>query len=257
MVVLLGWGRAILLQFAHPLVAAGVADYSEFRTGLYSYVMRARRTVEAMLAMTFGTDDANRAMASQINATHDRVHGRLREPAGVFPAGTPYSARDPRLLRWVHATMLDSVPLAYRLFAGPLTPDEADRYCAEASTIAPLLHIRDRLLPRSCAELDCYMKAMYDSGEIYVTPTARLLARSLLAPPIGLATPLLAPIRLTTIGLLPPAIRQGYGFEWHAKDERALRRWVTVLRRLRSLLPPLLREWPAVRMGCSALMSRQ
>jgi len=28
---LLGWSRAILLQFAHPLVAAGVADHSTFR----------------------------------------------------------------------------------------------------------------------------------------------------------------------------------------------------------------------------------
>ena len=32
-VLLLGWGRAILLQFAHPLVAAGVADHSAFRAG--------------------------------------------------------------------------------------------------------------------------------------------------------------------------------------------------------------------------------
>ena len=32
-VVLLGWGRAILLQLAHPLVAAGVAEHSGFGGG--------------------------------------------------------------------------------------------------------------------------------------------------------------------------------------------------------------------------------
>ena len=30
-IVLLAWGPAILLQFAHPLVARGVADHSAFR----------------------------------------------------------------------------------------------------------------------------------------------------------------------------------------------------------------------------------
>ena len=31
MVLLAGWGRAILLQLAHPLVAQGVAEHSGFR----------------------------------------------------------------------------------------------------------------------------------------------------------------------------------------------------------------------------------
>src|SRR5437868_5402577 len=33
-VVVFGWPAAILMQFAHPLVAAGVAQHSEFRAGL-------------------------------------------------------------------------------------------------------------------------------------------------------------------------------------------------------------------------------
>lgn len=92
------------------------------------------------------------AIASQMNAIHNRIRGTLREAAGVFPAGTPYSARDPELLRWVYATMVDLSPLAYELFVGPLTRQEKDRYCAEAAMIAPLLGIPDGLLPCSLAE---------------------------------------------------------------------------------------------------------
>ena len=95
-IVLLGWGRAILLQLAHPLVAAAVADYSQFRQHPDGYLRRARRTVGAMLAMTFGTEEQASAVAARINAIHAQINGTLRQPAGIFPAGTPYSARDPR-----------------------------------------------------------------------------------------------------------------------------------------------------------------
>ena len=56
-VVLLGWGRAVLLQLAHPLVAAGVSDYSKFRRGTRGYLRRVRSTVGAMIELTFGTPD--------------------------------------------------------------------------------------------------------------------------------------------------------------------------------------------------------
>jgi uncharacterized protein (DUF2236 family) len=248
-VVLLGWGRAILLQLAHPLVGAGVADYSRFQTDLRGYAARARRTVGAMLALTFGSEEEVHAIASRVNAIHNRISGTLREAAGVFPAGTPYSARDPELLRWVHATMVDSVPLAYELFVEPLTPEEKDHYCAEASMIAPLFGIPDGLLPCSLAEHESYMEQMFVNGQLEVTENARRLARSLLSPPLGPAAALLfSPVRLTTIGLLPSAIRQGYGFAWDAHHDAAFGRFVSLVRHVRWCLPRMLREWPAARL---------
>src|SRR5688572_4623560 len=55
-VVLLGWGRAILMQLAHPLVAAGVYEHSSFRATPWAAASRLHATVRAMLALTFGTD---------------------------------------------------------------------------------------------------------------------------------------------------------------------------------------------------------
>ncbi len=251
--VLLGWGRAVLLQFAHPLVAAGVADHSGFREDLVGYVRRTRRTVGAMLALTFGGEDDARAAAARINAVHDRIHGTLGKPSGAFPAGTRYSARDPELLRWVHATLLDSVPLAYERFVGPLSPAEKDRYCAEATMVGPLIGIPDALLPTSVAELEAYLGEMYSSGVIVVTDTARALAAGLLSPPLGIAgRPLVGLSRLTTIGLLPAAIRNAYGFAWAARDEWALECSTSLLRGVRMILPQALREWPAARAACAS-----
>ena len=84
----LAWGPAILLQFAHPLVARGVADHSAFRTERWGRARRLHRTLEAMLQLCFGTEREALAAAARINAIHDRVHGRLSHAAGIFPKGT-------------------------------------------------------------------------------------------------------------------------------------------------------------------------
>src|SRR5437763_12171860 len=84
--LLLGGGRALLMQVAHPGVAAGVAEHSDFRR---RPVRRMLRTLELTLSLTFGGRDQALAAARQINGVHRRVRG----------AG--YSASDPRLLLWV------------------------------------------------------------------------------------------------------------------------------------------------------------
>jgi uncharacterized protein (DUF2236 family) len=248
MVVVAGWGRAILLQLAHPLVAAGVDDHSTFRGSLSSSMRRLASTVRAMLSLTFGDDEQAVAAAAGINTIHDRVSGHLRTGGGRFAAGATYSAHDAELLRWVHATLLDSVPLVYEQLVGPLTPDERDRYCVEGAVMEPLLDIPAGSLPRSAAETERYMREMLDSGKIAVTPASRRLARAVLFPPRGyLVWPAFRPLRLITIGLLPPSVRTAYGFPWRQQEARALARWTAVIRALHRAAPRWAREWPAAR----------
>ena len=248
MVLLAGWGRAILLQLAHPLVARGVADHSGFRTERRGRLHRLDRTLRAMLTLTFGTLEEAEGVARVINGIHDRVHGTLASREGPFPAGARYSAHNPALLTWVHATLLDSYLLTYELFVGPLTVEERDRYCAESGVIAPLLGIPPDSLPRSTAGLRAYMDAMLASDEVVVTDTARMLASEVLHPPATLAArPLLALARLPAVGLLPPAIRTGYRLSWSPRQEQALRVVAAVSRRALPLLPGVARHWPAAR----------
>ena len=247
-VVIGGWGRAILLQLAHPLVAAGVDAHSNFRGSLRSGVARLFSTVGAMLALTFGDDDEAISAAAAINVIHDRVFGRLPAPAGVFPAGEAYSAHDAELLRWVHATLLDSIPRTYELLVGPLTQEERQRYCVEAAVMEPLLDIPAGLLPRNTADLEDYMRGVLGSGTIAVSPGAQALARQALFPPRWrFLWPAFRPVQLITIGLLPPAVRQAYGFEWTRRDARALVRWTTALKLLRRLMPAWAGQWPSSR----------
>ena len=72
-----GWGRAILLQLAHPAVAAGVHQHSSFRGSLRSSVRRLHSTVGAMLSLTFGDTGQMVEAAAAINTIHDRVRGRV------------------------------------------------------------------------------------------------------------------------------------------------------------------------------------
>jgi uncharacterized protein (DUF2236 family) len=144
--------------------------------------------------------------------------------------------------------MVDSVPMAYELLVGPLTRAEKDRYCGEAATIAPLLGIPHGFLPQTIEAHETYMEQMFASGQIAVSANARTLARGLLTPPLGaVGAPLFSFVRLTAIGLLPPGIRQAYGFRWHHRDEHALGRRVTLVKHVRRRLPRALREWPAAR----------
>jgi uncharacterized protein (DUF2236 family) len=247
-IVIAGWGRAILLQLAHPLVAAGVSDHSSFRGSLITGFKRLSSTVGAMLALTFGKEEEAITAAAEINCIHDRVTGRLVEAVGALVAGERYSAHDPDLLRWVHATLLDSLPLTYELVVGPLTRDERDRYCAEAAIMEPLLDIPHGLLPRDSAELDAYVREMLASRRIVICARGRAVARGILFPPgWRLMWPAFRALQLITIGLLPPSIREGYGFRWTAQDARALDRWSTALRLVHHAAPPFVREWPAAR----------
>src|SRR6266581_5545655 len=69
----LGGGTAVLLQVAHPLVAAGVAEHSDFRHDLWR---RLARTLRALYLITFGTkQEADRAGAA-VQAVHEHVHGQ-------------------------------------------------------------------------------------------------------------------------------------------------------------------------------------
>jgi len=230
--VVAGWGRAVLLQLAHPSVAAGVDGHSTFRGSLRSSFKRLESTVDAMLALTFGNTEQMISTAAGVNTMHDRVPG----------------AHDPHLQRWVHATLLESIPLTYERLIGPLTPFERDQYCREAAIMEPLMGMPAGWLPRDSAQLDAYMEEMLGSGALVVTDTSRALAHAVLYPPRWrVMWPAFRAMQVLTMGSLPPSIRHAYGFAWGPRHERAFARWTALLRTSRRCLPPVVREWPMAR----------
>jgi uncharacterized protein (DUF2236 family) len=213
-------------------------------------VARLHGTVRAMLALTFGTDAQARAAAAGINRIHDRVHGTLAEPVGSHAAGTPYSAHDPALLAWVQVTLLDSMPLAYERLVAPLTAGEKDAYCLEAREAASLLGVAPGTLPSSHAAVQTSIERAVADGTLAVGDEARSLASDLLAPRVGpVPWPGSRLVRLLTVGLLPSALRDAYGFEWSERDAGELERWTARARRASVRAPVWLRRWRAARRG--------
>jgi len=201
-----------------------------------------------MLALTFGAPEESAAAVRVINHIHDRVHGRLAAEAGPIPAGARYSAHDPALLAWVHATLVDTFLVTYERFVAPLTQEERDRYCVEAAAAAPGLGIPDDMVPATAGALADYMERMLASGDIVVTDTARRLAADVLS--LGLPAvvqPLIAPARLPVAGMLPASIRAAYGFAWTRRHKRALDCMAAASRLVLPALPSMLRYWPAAR----------
>jgi uncharacterized protein (DUF2236 family) len=246
--VLLGWARAILLQMAHPLIAAGVAEHSHFRAGPLVAVQRLRETVRAMLALTFGDPLEHGLAIAGIRAIHTRVKGQLIENVGPYAAGTPYSAEDPDLLLWVHATVVESVVVVYERVLGPLTDAERDAYCEEASPVAISLGAREGEVPRTWADLGAYLARELSSGRLIVGHDARAIVEAVLFPPLALVSGPAAWVnRVVTLGLLPTSIRDQYGYGWSERRDRQLARTLGMLRGVRRVTPRALAWWPAAR----------
>ncbi len=253
---LLAWTRAVLLQFAHPLVAAGVYEHSSFLSTPRAGVQRLRRTVAAMLSLTFGDDTERECALARIRSIHKRVHGTLGIDVGPFRAGTPYSAEAPELVLWVHATLVESIPMFYELLEAPLTPADRDTYCREAASVAAALNAPRDEIPMSAAALRAYIDGMYSSGRIVVSPQARALGARILRPFGILGGPAASLNRLLALALLPEFIREQYGFEWTRRDQRAFSLVVPALRGIRKLLPDTLATWGAARGPVARIRSR-
>jgi uncharacterized protein (DUF2236 family) len=242
---LLGGGRAILLQLAHPLVAAGVNDYSRFQA---DPLARLFGTLEMMHTIIFDEPPRVRRALKRFHAMHARIRGRLPRDAGRFPAGTFYSGDDPQLGLWVFATLVDTSLITYQQFVAPLSPDERASYYADTLRLARLLGIPDADLPPTLADFGNYMDTMLAGDSLAVTDTAKRLAWSVLdpdVPNVGRVQYACAwLLRFVTAGLLSERFRAAYGLPWGARQQRLLDAVGWTTRQLRPVAPAWLWRSP-------------
>ena len=229
-ILLLGGGRALLMQLAHPKVAAGVDEHSDFRT---HPIRRLRRTIRMTMAIVFGDRETALAAARGVNQVHARVQGR------------DYRALDPELLLWVHATLADTALVTYETFVQPLLPGEREEFHEEFKLLGELLGIPHERFPTTVADFDAYVEQMVSTGPVRVDARARELAAQVMRPRARLLPgPVMLPLNVVTTGLLPPALREQYGLAWGPRQQRAYRIAIAVVPRVIALTPPLLRVWP-------------
>ena len=198
--VLLGGPRAAILQVCDGGVAKGVADFSSYRTDPLG---RLQRTLEAMLAISFGTPERREATLAGLEQAHGRVAGELDD-------GTEYSALEPQRQFWVLATLTDTVVEVDRRYVGWMGPAERAAYYAETKRLAGAFGIPAHLVPADYGEFREY----FDGVVATLEPTDESIdiAASLMSPRIpfvpGFAW---IPFNLVTTDLMPRRLQHALG----------------------------------------------
>lgn len=232
----LGAGRAALLQLAHPWVATAIAQHS---TVLNDPIARFHNTFHIVFTVIFGSLDQALAASRSLHALHTGIQGRLPEPVGSWPGGSPYEANEIAALRWVHATLIETAVLAYECVR-PLSTAEREQYYQESKLQAAFFGIPASELPADWNAFAEYNREMAASETLGVSPQTRAMGHAILS---GAGSWIHPPrwYRALTIEWLPPRLRADFGLELTdsgAASAARARRW---LPRLRNSLPPAIR----------------
>jgi uncharacterized protein (DUF2236 family) len=234
--LLAGGGRALLLQVAHPLVAAGVDQHSDFERHA---LRRLLRTLDLMYKLSFADREVSARQSARLTRSHRRIEGVSHE-------GIAYRATDPALLRWVWATLLDTSLHVYGRFVARLSDVDRERYYQEQKLVAHACGVPVGECPDTYADFAAYMERMV-RDELAATEVAMSIARaggaSLLPLPLG-------PVALVfntfvTTGLLPSGLRGRFGLRWGPLREALLRTIGFASRCAVRLVPASVRQIPA------------
>ena len=235
--IFLGAGRALLLQLAHPWIAAAVEQHSDT---FANPIGRFHRTFSTVFTMVFGSLDQSFDAARRLHRRHAAISGTLPWASGPFRAGSSYCANEVSALRWVHATLWDTALVTYALVLPALTQEQHDAYYAEGRLFAALFGIPKRCLPPDWTAFSAYIAEMIESSTLTVTDAARAMAHRLLA---GADTWLPVPsgYKILTAALLPPRIRDAFGLSYGQAERNAARQFIARTRRIYPFLPARLR----------------
>jgi uncharacterized protein (DUF2236 family) len=238
--LLLGGGRALLLQVAHPLVAAGVSQHSNYREDPFG---RLYRTLDTVTTIVFGATEEAEEAADRLRRIHTRVKGEADD-------GTPYVATDPELIMWVHATLVDTSLLVYETYVAPLSLDERSRYYDEQMLLGEKYGVAVAQQPQSWPEFREYFDDVVHGGTLQVTDALRDVADATLHPKLPVpfvGRPAIEYFNLVTTALLPHRLRTELGLPWGPRRARFHTAQRRVIRRLIPVLPSLVRDFPMAR----------
>ncbi len=263
----LGGPRALLLQIAHPAVAAAVEAHSDFRADPMG---RAQRTFETVYAIVFGDRASALRAIARLAKRHAPVHGQVTEVSASPWSGRAYHADDPTLLLWVHATLIDTAMHVFETTVRPLSPAEAARYWQESRLLGELVGIPPAHLPETLADFRAYVDGMMHGPTLQVGPAARRQWDALASfrPSNGLAsiygrawaqrwrrlvdgTPLrqtsASLTHLLGAGMLPARLRAGFGYPWGRREQLSFDAVLSLTGGVLRRLPRRLRYIPGYR----------
>ncbi len=235
--LMLGGGCALILQVAHPLVGAGVETYSRFKSDRWGRLTHTRDTMGQII---FGDTQTAERGAARMRRAHARIQGVVSTGQA---AGRPYDATDPALVMWVWATLVRTSIATYEQYVRRLPVAEIVRYYEEQKRFAHACGVPLDGCPPTYADFTDYFEATVERT-LEPTAAARHVADIALNP-LDLpraAAPLLALVRLPTLGLLPDRLRDRLDLGWSQSRGRAFALSGFACRRTVPLLPRRVRQ---------------
>lgn len=198
--LLLGGPAAAILQIAHPAVALGVANHSDFRADTLS---RLRRTIEAVYTITFSSPAEIEAMSARVHAAHLRVRGESPQR---------YSAFSPDAQMWVLATLIQLSVQMYERFLSPLGDADREEFLLGMRDFGTWFGLPADYGPQGWSSFSAYYDGMLRSGILGSLPVSKELAHHIVYPrrPISLR-PLWPLASFAAREFLPSPIREKLG----------------------------------------------
>jgi len=233
----IGGFRALLLQVAHPAVADGVHQFSDFKN---DYIGRAERTFSSMIKIYFG--DRNTAIKSAMKL--HKMHGMIRGNISLVKNGenidSKYCASDPDLLLWILATMIDTTIVIYEKIIASLTATEKNNYYQECRQTAMLMGIPEDMWPPDLDAFYHYYNAMLDGNILRVDSKAIELSKAIFNVP--LISSYLA--RSFAAGFLSQRFQSAYKLSFSKQDEIRISWLLRLIRGVFFMIPKPLRYAP-------------
>jgi len=179
-----------------------------------------------------------------VRRLHQRIKGTLPEAAGAHPAGSAYSAFDPKLMLWTLAVIADSGRAMYETMVRRLDAGEREALWRDYVHFGELFGLPASEVPASYREFSAWWRRQLASPDLQATPHALEMA-----PLVAFEQPVPAAARgnlavqnLIVKGTLPPRVREIFGIAWGPGHERSFAAVTAAHRRGRHLFPRLLRR---------------
>lgn len=230
------------MQVAHPGVGAGVEQHSSYAADPWG---RFFRTVDVMMKLSFGTPEQSARQQRLLEKMHRRVKGNTE-------LGDTYDANAVDLQLWVWATLVDTALVVYERIRPHLSRAERARYYEESKLMAYGCGVPVGACPEGIEDFGRYVERVV-AEELNVTDSARAVATAAMSLPVPGPLGLIAapPHQLITVGLLPPSLREQYGFGWSRAKQCQLDLTFAAGRAASTVLPTPLR-----RLGATFTLNR-
>jgi uncharacterized protein (DUF2236 family) len=235
------------MQNMHPQLGAAVKDHSIF---FMERMPRLYRSVYPIGGVVFDGDRAPRTGA-QVRDYHIGIKG-------VDEQGRRYSALNPDVFYWAHATFFKSVLLAAERFRGGLTDDQKRQLFDEHVTWYRMYGMSMRPVPKTWEEFQEYWDHMCNNvlENNYATREVLDLSTMTKHPSLQWIPDWMWRINLKvmerillflTVGLYDPPVRELMGYTWSSRQEWMHRRLGSLVNLVTTLTPDRMMMHPRKR----------